>query len=723
MKHADPAQGEGMLEAFGQRHMPYAYERYQKARVKALELEQSVKETFPKGKASDPSGGRLFAKANKELSVAVARAFRLRDELCFCLLFHQTGIISGDTLAAGDRDGTPLSIRLEEEEADWPDDTPRADTALDAAAAGFAAKHLPETLSGYQRLCRLFDEGARQYGELRRAALALDAPRARKELAFLKSRLEELAVFLQRQKNGISAQHFAHALEETTTGGLEELDLSNAVRIQSFELGMELEAYADCVLSRLTLTWPNGVEVEMVGCPPGTLPTDGPGGKQKRDSDEPRGQGALAQGFWICRHECTWALWDTVMGRSLSMLMGEDHPVSDVSWDECQQFIGRLNALPAAKRNGLVFRLPTEEEWEYACRAGSKGHYCKIAGGCEITKDTLGEVAWYWAGTSKEGYVATYQVGQKKPNAWGLYDVHGNVEEWTSTATVAGNQRVYRGGSAFDSAEGCALGHDRGTDRPGKPSFFGEYFMHEGNPFIGFRFVAIDADAQAETERRIAETRERAERKAAEGIPEAISALLENMAVIPGKKYRVCRYEVTQALWEAVMAVNPSRFKGADLPVECVSWNDCQKFIEKLNGLPEVKASGWVFRLPTLGEWEHACLAGGRGKYGKTTGGRDIREETLGEVAWYEENSGERTHPVGKKTPNAWGLYDVLGNVREWTSGFSLVGAALGGSTRMSCGGSWRDNDWNCRLGDRDLYDADDISAATGFRLVAERRR
>ena len=488
-EHADSAQGEGMLEAFGRHHMPNAYERYREARVRALELARSVQEAFPKGKTSDPTGGSLFAKANKDRAVSVARAFRLRDELCFCLLFHQAGIFSGNALA--ESDAHPLSLRLEEESTDWPDDTPRADTALVAAVADFAAKHLPATLAGYRRLCGIFDEGTRQYGELRRTALALDAPRARNELAFLKTRLEELAAFLQRQKKGMAAQQLAHALEETATGGLAELDLSNAVLIQTFELGMELEAYAGCALSKWKLRWPNGVEVEMAGCPPGTLPTDDPDGKAWRGSGEPRGQGALAQGFWICRHECTWALWETVMGRSSSMFMGGNHPASDVSWDDCQKFLGRLNALPEAERNGLVFRLPTEEEWEYACRAGSKGNYCKIAGGRKITKNTLGEVAWYWDSPSREGDATTYPVGRKKPNAWGLYDMHGNVKEWTSTATASGNRRVYRGGSACDSAERCALGHDRGTARQGHPGFFGEYFMHEGNPFVGFRFVAI----------------------------------------------------------------------------------------------------------------------------------------------------------------------------------------------------------------------------------------
>ena len=109
----------------------------------------------------------------------------------------------------------------------------------------------------------------------------------------------------------------------------------------------------------------------------------------------------------------------------------------------------------------------------------------------------------------------------------------------------------------------------------------------------------------------------------------------------------------TQALWQAVTGTNPSRFQGADRPVEQVSWEDCQKFITKLNAL----LPGLVLRLPTEAEWEYACRAG-------TDTPRYAQD--LGAIAWYFENSGDETHTVGQKDPDAWGLYDMLGNVLEW---------------------------------------------------------
>ncbi|MDQ0291904.1 formylglycine-generating enzyme family protein [Oligosphaera ethanolica] len=111
------------------------------------------------------------------------------------------------------------------------------------------------------------------------------------------------------------------------------------------------------------------------------------------------------------------------------------------------------------------------------------------------------------------------------------------------------------------------------------------------------------------------------------------------------------KYEVTQAQWQAVMGWNPSECKGATLPVECVSWDDCQEFIEKLNS----KGIG-TFRLPTEAEWEYACRAGTTDDFAKN----------LDEIAWYNENSGDTTHPVGTKKANPWGLYDMHGNVSEF---------------------------------------------------------
>ncbi len=155
------------------------------------------------------------------------------------------------------------------------------------------------------------------------------------------------------------------------------------------------------------------------------------------------------QGLWFGKTEVTQTQWEALMGANPSEFKGANNPVENVSWDDCQEFLLKLNALPSVKASGLTFRLPTAEEWEYACRAGATGDYCLLADGTEITEDTLGQVAWF--GGNLDG--KTHPVGQKKPNAFGLYDMHGNVWEWTSTADAV--HRVLRGGSWGDSVRYC----------------------------------------------------------------------------------------------------------------------------------------------------------------------------------------------------------------------------------------------------------------------------
>ena len=173
--------------------------------------------------------------------------------------------------------------------------------------------------------------------------------------------------------------------------------------------------------------------------------------------------------------------------------------------------------------------------------------------------------------------------------------------------------------------------------------------------------------------------------------------------------YYIGKYEVTQALWKTVMGSNPSCFKGDDLPVERVSWNDCQDFISKLNAM-----TGKRFRLPTEAEWEYAARGGKKSRGYQYSG-----SNTLGDVAWYGDNSGSKTHAVGTKQPNELGIYDMAGNVDEWCQDWydsyssspqtNPTGAASG-SYRVCRGGDWFFSAWECCTSCRN-------SSAPGYRF------
>ena len=160
--------------------------------------------------------------------------------------------------------------------------------------------------------------------------------------------------------------------------------------------------------------------------------------------------------------------------------------------------------------------------------------------------------------------------------------------------------------------------------------------------------------------------------------------------------YYIGKYEVTQALWQAIMGNNPSYFKGDNLPVEQVSWNDCQEFISKLN-----KITGRTFRLPTEAEWEYAARGGKESHSYQYSGSNN-----LSDVAWYQDNSGNKTHAVGSKQANELGIYDMTGNVWEWcqdwfgsysSSPQTNPTGAYGGSNRVNRGGSWFNTVRVCR--------------------------
>lgn len=134
------------------------------------------------------------------------------------------------------------------------------------------------------------------------------------------------------------------------------------------------------------------------------------------------------------------------------------------------------------------------------------------------------------------------------------------------------------------------------------------------------------------------------------------------------KPFYLGKFEVTQGQWREVMGSNPSYFEGDDLPVERVSWNEVQEFIEKLNEMEGTDK----YRLPSEAEWEYACRAGTTTRY---SFGDD--EAEFGDYAWYGPNSGLKTHPVGQKKPNPWGLYDMHGNVMEWVNESDTHGSVM----------------------------------------------
>ena len=181
--------------------------------------------------------------------------------------------------------------------------------------------------------------------------------------------------------------------------------------------------------------------------------------------------------------------------------------------------------------------------------------------------------------------------------------------------------------------------------------------------------------------------------------------------------FSIGQTEVTQALWQAVMGSNPSKFKGDNRPVEKVSWEDCQEFIQKLNQL-----TGQRFRLPTEAEWEYAARGGNKSKGYKYSGSND-----LGSVAWYGGNSGRSTHDVATKAPNDLGLYDMSGNVSEWCQDWyeyhkkspsSNPSGPSSGDNRVIRSGSWGASASNCRVAIRDAYTPTYRSDNGGFRLA-----
>ena len=424
--------------------------------------------------------------------------------------------------------------------------------------------------------------------------------------------------------------------------------------------------------------------------------------------------------FWMSTCEITQAQYKALLDASPSSTDGEKLPVSGLNWFEAQDFCAALTKREADGKRlpaGHVIRLPTELEWEYACRAG----------GPAMDEPDLDNLAWHCE--NSRGHAR--EVGSKTPNAWGLYDMYGNVWEWCQDWLGAderklgrlvfeepnSSMRAKRGGSWFLSPRHCRADRRAGAD------------ANKGDFTLGFRVVLAPATPRVEgTWTPLAVRAPAAAVKPTVGTSWTVPGLdLELVPIRPGsfvvqsrsaggrglrmtvrQDFWIGRTEVTQAEYTKVTGANPSRFSAPAHPADSVSWWDASAFCSALTERERVQGrlpADFEYRLPTETEWEYCCRAGSLGGFAGPLSG----------LAWYAENSNQTTHPVKTKDPNPWGLYDMHGNVWEW---------CLGGSgDKPYRGGSWYNLESYCQSSKRMAVRPDFSHPTVGFRVALAPKR
>ncbi|HQH72666.1 MAG TPA: SUMF1/EgtB/PvdO family nonheme iron enzyme, partial [bacterium] len=422
----------------------------------------------------------------------------------------------------------------------------------------------------------------------------------------------------------------------------------------------------------------------------------------------------------------------------------DDQPVVEVSWNDAVAFCDGLNAMSGKNYPGMTFRLPTEAEWEYACRAGTR---TRFYWGDDLNETQFVDYAWGLENSN----LRSHAVGTKLPNALGLFDMSGNVDEWCqdygygnypSGAVVDprgpqnGPVHVARGGFWSYDTVSCrsaaridlvpdsrygSLGFRIVLSRSNTPTPTPTPTPNPQGQTITVPLPNFPTGAQplemvlikAGTFTMGCPTDERG-RSGTEWPPHQVTLT---------KDFYLGRFEVTQAQYQAIMTNNPiSRYGiGSNYPVYYVSWFNCATYCNRLSereGLvPIYNESTWAanwnangYRLPTEAEWEYACRAGTTTRFSHG----DVLEcdDECGSCAnhdqymwWCGDINPFGTKEVGTKLPNAWGLYDMHGNVWEWCNDWWEDSSNRGpqvdpkghdsGSARVVRGGCW---DFDARL-------------------------
>ncbi|MCC9601920.1 formylglycine-generating enzyme family protein [Stieleria sp. JC731] len=509
------------------------------------------------------------------------------------------------------------------------------------------------------------------------------------------------------------------------------------------------------------------IELRLRWIPPGQfIMGDGEFGPQQ--------EVLISQGFWMSATLTTQNLWQTVVAKhgdsdrnlpsNPSHFRGDNLPVESIAWDDAMRFC----ELISQSVSGLTFSLPTEAQWEFACRGDSTTAFYFGDG-----EDGLEKHAWF----DRNSEERTHEVGSKLPNAFGLYDLYGNVLEWCFDGKrdyqdhlIAdplgplreGVYRVVRGGGWFYSARFCRSAFRFAIDPGSRNSVLG-FRLVAGQPVTStesshrgavvglwsgdavaerpLRFLARKQTTKPDWATRVWEDEygflaefeingvEFQFRKIPHGSFQMGSPESEDgrdsdegpvHRVTISQDFWIATTPTTQRQWTVIAEANPSHFNGERRPVEQVSWEDAQNWIERL----KKSVPGLPARLPTEAEWEYACRAGTTTRFASGQS-----QQALSGVAWFEENSGDESHDVAMKAANPWGIWDMHGNVYEWCLDglrefenqgvVDPVGPLDGGVNRVVRGGSWIISARDCRSAYRDAIAPGVRVSDLGFRLVA----
>lgn len=440
----DGLAGEALLSEFGTKHLPIAFANYERIKDIAVELQQVFNESFPQPWTitSANSKWNTFNKVLEKFARVRTDYFVFHDELCHYWLAWRLGVLSADDLAK--LDAKNLGVHLLLENSEWVGYTRLAFSQVEAKMAEFAAKYAPESYAVYQKLEREYNELDKLLNDVMKQIGQLDYVRFDRSLAAAIDKRKDIARESIMLSQVFQAWNIDHRTMEKSSADVAKCDHDMALSLKPFVAS--LPNYI-----RERALGPVIARSEMVPVPDGVLNVHvkriNGAGDVVKEKIVPHKVGNLK----VQRTEVTQLQWMVVMGDIPSRNdKGVDLPILNVSWDECQEFIKRLNDM-----DGTCYRLPTKNEWEYACRAGAVGDWGKRRTGEEGPLEVMG---WF-SENSKTGSImgGPFPVALKESNAWGLFDMHGNVKEWcTDKLPRTLGERSCCGGSYHNDADECS---------------------------------------------------------------------------------------------------------------------------------------------------------------------------------------------------------------------------------------------------------------------------